>query len=67
MIKALESKLEDNSSPQMEAYRNKYARRLETGEDIKPEDEVKVEKIDDMIKITSPIDLTKHVHDEHAF
>jgi hypothetical protein len=37
MIEALEAKLVDNSSPQMEAYRNKYARRLETGEDILPE------------------------------
>jgi hypothetical protein len=37
MIEALEAKLEDNASPQMEAYRNKYARRLETGEDILPE------------------------------
>ena len=51
----------------MEAYRNKYARRLETGEDIPPEIEVTVQNIDDMVKILSPIDLTKHENDEHAY
>ena len=67
MIKALEHKLVDNASPPMEKYRNKYMSRLETGEEIDPEKEVRVVNIDDMVKILSPIDLTEHKHDDHAY
>jgi len=37
MIEALEKRLEGNSSPVMESYRSKWAKRIETGEAIKPE------------------------------
>jgi len=68
IIKQLEKALEENASPEMEMYRNKYMKRLTSdGPVLADHEEVFIEKIkngkdggrDDCFKILTPIDLSK--------